>query len=75
MAVFLGLCALLLVPAVPQRLSGLLFPNSEKHIAVLTFDFVGGSAENDAPCSRVDGFAHGYDVVVVANFSSSPCRI
>ncbi len=31
-----------------QRLSGLLFPDSEKHIAVLPFDIVGGDAENDA---------------------------
>ncbi len=47
-AVLVGLCALLLVPAVRQRLSGVLFPNSEKHIAVLPFDIVGGGAENDA---------------------------
>jgi tetratricopeptide (TPR) repeat protein len=52
-AVFLGLCALLLVPAVRQRLSGLLVADTEKHIAVLPFDIVGGTggggtAENDA---------------------------
>ena len=47
-ATFVALCALLLVPAVRQRLGGLLFPSREKHIAVLPFDTVGGNPENDA---------------------------
>ncbi|MCU1252655.1 MAG: serine/threonine protein kinase with repeat [Edaphobacter sp.] len=48
LAVLLGLCALLFLPAVRPRLGGLLFPSNEKHIAVLPFDIVGGTAENDA---------------------------
>jgi serine/threonine-protein kinase len=52
-AVLFALCALLLVPAVRQRFSGLLTSDTEKHIAVLPFDIVGstgggGTAENDA---------------------------
>jgi serine/threonine-protein kinase len=48
LAVLLGLCVLLFIPAVRQRVGGLLFPSNEKHIAVLPFDIVGGTAENDA---------------------------
>jgi serine/threonine-protein kinase len=48
LAVLLGLCVLLFIPAVRQRFGGLLFPSNEKHIAVLPFDIVGGTAENDA---------------------------
>jgi tetratricopeptide (TPR) repeat protein len=48
LAVLLGLCALLFIPAVRQWFGGLLFPSNEKHIAVLPFDIVGGTAENDA---------------------------
>jgi serine/threonine-protein kinase len=52
LAVVLGLCSLLLVPAVRDRVSGLLSSDNEKHIAVLPFDTVGENPANDA---LVDG--------------------
>lgn len=40
--------SLLLVPAIGERLRGMLFSSSEKHIAVLPLDLVGGSPETQA---------------------------
>jgi tetratricopeptide (TPR) repeat protein len=42
------LAGLLLVPAVRERVQGILFSSSEKHIAVLPFDIVGSNPETQA---------------------------
>ncbi len=41
-------CGLLLIPAVGERVRGMLFSSTEKHIAVLPLDFVGGNPETQA---------------------------
>jgi serine/threonine protein kinase len=46
--VLLLLVSLLLVPAVGERVRGMLFASSEKHIAVLPFDLAGNNPETQA---------------------------
>ena len=45
---FLALFCLFLIPAVGERVKGMLFSSSEKHIAILPLDFVGETPETQA---------------------------
>jgi serine/threonine protein kinase/tetratricopeptide (TPR) repeat protein len=47
-AVVVLLLSLLLIPAIGERVRGMLFASSEKHVAVLPLDVVGGTPETQA---------------------------
>lgn len=48
LALLVVMSAGVLVPAVRQRMDGIIFSSREKHIAVLPIDFVGGDAQTEA---------------------------